>query len=124
MNFSAYAFWTDGWREHSLMPNGEGLRQCSCGKFILFKDLVEIDSAETSDLPIIKRVSPELLPVCIASSENEELEVSARLEYWRELNHAYRERYRIHRDAEEADNKAEWEAENPDRCSERFKQLG
>lgn len=115
MNFSAYAFWTDGWREHSLMPNGEGLRQCSCGKFTLFKDLVEIDSAESSDLPFIKRVSPELLPICIANSENEELEVAARLEYWRELNHAYRERYRIHRDAEEADNKAEWEAQNPDR---------
>ena len=115
MNFMAFAYWTDGWRDQSLMPNGEGLRQCSCGKFTLFKELVEIDTAESSDLPYINRVPSELLPVCIATANNKELEVAARLEYWRELNHAYRERYRIHRDAEEAENKAIWEAENPDR---------
>jgi hypothetical protein len=97
------------------MPNGEGLRQCSCGKFTLFKELVEIDTAESSDLPYINRVPSEFLPVCIGTADNEEIEVAARLEYWRELNHAYRERYRIHRDAEEAENKAIWEAENPDR---------
>ena len=114
MNFMAFAYWTDGWREHSLMPNGEGLRQCKCGKFTLFKELVEIDTAENSDLPYINRVPSELLPACIATADNEELEVAARLEYWRELNHPYRERYRIHRDAEEADNKAMWEAQNPD----------
>ena len=114
MNFMAFAYWTDGWREHSLMPNGEGLRQCKCGKFTLFKELVEIDTAENSDLPYINRVPSELLPACIATAGNEELEVAARLEYWRELNHPYRERYRIHRDAEEADNKAMWEAQNPD----------
>jgi hypothetical protein len=96
------------------MPNGEGLRQCSCGKFTLFKELVEIDTAESSDLPYINRVPSELLPVCIATADNEEIEVAARLEYWRELNHAYRERYRTHRDAEEAANKAIWEVQNPD----------
>ncbi len=114
MNFMAFAHWTDGWREHSLMPNGEGLRQCKCGKFTLFKELVEIDTAENSDLPHINRVSSELLPECIATADNKELEVAARLEYWRELNHPYRERYRTHRDAEEADNKAVWEIQNPD----------
>lgn len=115
MNFMAFAYWTDGWRENSLMPNGEGLRQCSCGRFLLLKDLFEIDTAESSDLPSISRVSSELLQACIAEADSEELEVAARLEYWRELNHAYRERYRTHRDAEEADNQATWEAENPDR---------
>ncbi len=114
MNFMAFAYWTDGWRENSLMPNGEGLRQCSCGKFLLLKDLFEIDTAESSDLPSISRVSSELLPACIAEADSEELEVAARLEYWRDLNHAYRERYRTHRDAEEADNQATWEAANPD----------
>jgi hypothetical protein len=114
MNFMAFAYWTDGWRDQSLMPNGEGLRQCSCGKFTLFKELVEIDTAESSDLPYINRVPSELLPVCIATADNEEIEVAARLEYWRELNHAYRERYRTHRDAEEAANKAIWEVQNPD----------
>ena len=90
------------------------MRQCSCGKFTLFKELVEIDTAESSDLPYINRVPSELLPVCIATADNEEIEVAARLEYWRELNHAYRERYRTHRDAEEAANKAMWEVQNPD----------
>lgn len=114
MNFMAFAFWTDGWRDHSLMPNGEGLRQCNCGKFTLFKELVEIDTAENSDLPYINRVPSELLPVCIATADNEELELAARLEYWRELNHPYRERYRTHRDAEETANKSMWEEQNPD----------
>jgi hypothetical protein len=114
MNFMAFAYWTDGWRENSLMPNGEGLRQCTCGKFTLFKDLEEIGTGESSDLPFISLVHSELLPVCIATADNEELEVAARLEYWRELNHAYRERYRTHRDAEEAENQAIWELQNPD----------
>jgi hypothetical protein len=37
MNFSAFEFWTDGWREHSPMPNDEGLRICQCGQFVLLK---------------------------------------------------------------------------------------
>lgn len=115
MNFMAFAFWTDGWRDHSLMPNGEGLRRCSCGKFLLFKDLFEIETAEASDLPYISHVTPDQLPTCIAASTNEEIEIAARLEYWRDLNHPYRESYRSHRDAEEAENKAAWEAQNPDK---------
>jgi hypothetical protein len=124
MNFMAFAYWTDGWRDQSLMPNGEGLGQCSCGKFTLFKELLEIDTAESSDLPYIKRVPSELLPACIATADNEELEIAARLEYWRELNHAYRERYRTHRDAEEAENKTIWEVQNPDRRTWWDKLLG
>lgn len=42
------------------------------------------------------------------------MEITARLAYWRELNHEYRERYRQHRDAEEAATKANWEAAHPD----------
>jgi hypothetical protein len=59
-------------------------------------------------------VPSELLPVCIDTADNEEIEIAARLDYWRELNHAYRERYRTHRDAEEVANKAMWEVQNPD----------
>lgn len=110
MNFSAWEYWTDGWREHSLMPNDEGLRQCRCGKFLLLKHLTEVASQESSDLPRTARVSAAQLPECIAQAADEEVELAARLEYWRELNHAYRERYRTHRDAEEAAIKAAWEA--------------
>lgn len=115
MNFSAFEYWTDGWRDGSLMPNDEGLRRCNCGRFVLLKDLVEIDTAETSGLPHIERVPVELLPECIAKSEREDMEVAARLGYWRHLNHPYRQNYRQHREAEEAVTKASWVAANPDR---------
>lgn len=117
MNFSAFAYWTDGWREDSLMPNDEGLRRCKCGRFVLRNELVEIETAETSDLPHMDHVPDELLPECIAQASSEEVEVAARLGYWRHLNHPYRERYRRHRDAEEAATKAAWETTNPDRRS-------
>ena len=117
MNFSAFEYWTDGWREYSLMPNDEGLRRCTCGQFVLLKDMVAVDTADTSELPYIDRVPGELLPECIAKTSSEDIEVAARLEYWRHLNHDYRERYRQHRDAEEATTKAAWEAANPDRRS-------
>jgi len=43
-----------------------------------------------------------------------DMEVAARLRYWRYLNHPYRQKYRKHREAEEADTRAAWEAANPD----------
>jgi hypothetical protein len=115
MNFSAFEYWTDGWREFSPMPNDEGLRRCQCGQFVLLKELVEIETAETSELPRIDHVPAELLPECIAQASGDDLELAARLGYWRHLNHPYRERYRQHREAEEAATKAAWEAANPDR---------
>lgn len=115
MNFMAFEYWTDGWRHGSLMPNDEGLRRCTCGQFLLVKDLVEIETAEASDLPRIDRVPGELLPECIAQAEREDIEIAARLEHWRHLNHPYRELYRLHRDEEEAATKAAWEVNHPDR---------
>lgn len=115
MNFSAFEYWTDGWREHSPMPNDEGLRRCKCGQFVLLNDMVAIETADTSDFPYLGHVPNEILPDCIAQAANENVEVAARLEYWRHLNHPYRERYRQHRDAEEATTKATWETANPDR---------
>ena len=99
MNFSAYEYWTDGWREGSLMPNDEGLRRCQCGQFILLKDLVQVGTADASNLPSIDRVSAQHLPECIASATSEDVEVAARFEYWHHLNHSYRDRYRRHRAA-------------------------
>lgn len=115
MNFSAFEYWTDGWRDGSPMPNDEGLRRCKCGQFVLLKDMVEIATADTSDLPHLDHVPDDLLTECITNAGNEDVEVAARLGYWRHLNHSYRERYRQHRDAEEAATRAGWEAANPDR---------
>lgn len=115
MNFMAFEYWTDGWRDGSLMPNDEGLRQCKCGQYALVRDMVAVETADSSELPYMDRVPDENLPECIAKAASEEVEVAARLGYWRYLNHPYRERYRQHRDAEEAVTKAAWEAANPDR---------
>jgi hypothetical protein len=115
MNFMAFEYWTDGWRDGSPMPNDEGLRRCNCGQYLLLKDLAEIGTAETSDLPHLGRVPHEMLPDCITQADREDLELAARLEYWHHLNHPYRERYRQHRDAEEAVTRSAWEAANPDR---------
>ena len=123
MNFSAFEYWTDGWRESSLMPNDEGLRRCKCGQFVLIKDMVSIERSDTSDAdhddsnnqPYMDHVPNELLPDCILKASSEDMEVAARLVYWRYLNHEYREKYSAHREAEEAATKSEWEVTNPDR---------
>lgn len=122
MNFSAFEYWTDGWRYGSLMPNDEGLRRCECGKFVLMSDLIEVESVESTDLVRIASVPSELLPECIAMADREEVEVAARLGHWHSLNHNYREKYRKHREVELAaatrrweSAKAIWQAANPDR---------
>ena len=56
MNFSASEYWTDGWREDSLMPNDAGIRHCSCGRFLLINELIWIETVESSDLPSMDRV--------------------------------------------------------------------
>ncbi len=67
-----------------------------------------------SPLPSLGHVSAEQLPECIASAASEEVEFAARIMVWHHLNHSYRERYRQHRDAEEAATKAKWHAAHPD----------
>lgn len=115
MNFMAFEYWTDGWREGSPMPNDEGLRRCKCGRFFLIKDTVEVDTAETSDLPHMEHVAAEALGECISNADSPELELAARLSLWHQLNHPFRSQYRQHRDAEEVATKAAWDAANPDR---------
>ena len=121
MNFSAFEDWTDGWREYSLMPNEEGLRQCKCGQFVMIKNMLLIKSNDATDanesnaIPYMDRVPDEQLPECISKATSEDMEVAARLGYWKYLNHDYRDRYRQHRDAEEAAITSAWEASNLDR---------
>jgi hypothetical protein len=59
-------------------------------------------------------VDSEELPQAIAGARNPSTELAARLDYWQHLNHPYRERYRAHREAEEAATRAAWETSNPD----------
>ena len=43
----------------------------------------------------------ELLQDCITQAKDEDMEILARIAYWRHANHEYREKYRMHRDTEE-----------------------
>ncbi len=43
MNFSAYAYWTDGAKDGGLMPNDGGLRVCRCGTAFLLRDAVHLE---------------------------------------------------------------------------------
>lgn len=114
INFSAREYWTDGHTEGRLMPGGFGLRECVCGAFYLGSELIDLGEDDDSELDFPSNVQPEDLPQAIAHARNPEVELAARLEYWQDLNHAYRQSYRAHRDAEEAANKAAWDLANPD----------
>lgn len=114
INFSAWEYWTDGYREGALFSNDQGLRQCKCGNFYLLTELTSIGQVEESDVPYTERVAAADLPKAITQARTPEIELAARLLHWQALNQPYRERYRAHRDAEEAATKAAWEAANPD----------
>ena len=110
MNFMASGFWTDGWRDNSLMPNESGLRQCDCGAFVRLRDMIDIREEENSEIPRMKPIPGELLQDCIKQAKDEDMQVLARFAYWRHANHEYRDKYRAHRDAEEEENKLIWDA--------------
>lgn len=114
INWMSAAFWSDGYREQSLMPNDHGLRRCTCGRFILQRELVEMAQVDETDLPWPTRVPPEDLPLAITQAESPALELAARRDYWQHLNHAYRDLYKAHREAEDAATQAAWEAAHPD----------
>jgi len=116
MNFTAWAYWTDGWRDRSLMPNDEGLRRCTCGQFYLLMDMQAIEkgaAADNEDLPFTMTVPDEHLPECFTTTVSAQVEVAARLGYWRYLNHDYRRAYVKHRDAEEAATRGGMDREQP-----------
>jgi hypothetical protein len=114
INYSSAEYWTDGYREKSLMPNDRGLRRCQCGNFFLQRELIVVEHVASTDVPSAPMVDPEELPQAIAGARNPSTELAARLDYWQHLNHPYRERYRAHREAEDAATKVAWEAINPD----------
>jgi hypothetical protein len=114
MNFSAWEYWTDGYNDGGLMPNGFGLRKCLCGAFYLRSEMVDLGEVDETELENPSHVQAEDLPNAIADARNAQVEMAARLEYWQHLNHSYRDSYRAHREAEEATTKAAWEAANPD----------
>ena len=117
MNFSAWAYWTDGAKEHSLMSGGDGLRKCKCGEFYLLQDTIKFGFDAQPDAPATVRVSAVDLPGATLSP-NKAVELVARRLYLMYLNDDYRDLYRTHREAEDKASQAKWAAEwrraNPD----------
>jgi len=117
MNFLAFEYWTDGYRKGSLMGNDRGLRKCKCGSYYLNNELQCIEQVNETDVELASKIPKNELPLVISSAKNSRMELLARLDYWQELNHVYREQYRLHRDAEDAATKKLWEQLNPDKRS-------
>jgi len=118
VNFSSSAFWTDGRRENSLMPNDGGLRKCMCGTYFLLSDCTStgLDAGENPKFP--EHVHESDLPNAIQAAISERVELAARRTYWMYLNDSYREKYKSHREAEDASTDLQWTSEwnkrNPD----------
>ena len=121
VNFSSSAFWTDGKRENSLMPNDGGMRKCKCGKYFLLIDCTTtgLDAGENPNFPQPGHESE--LPYAIQTASSKSVELAARRTYWMYLNDSYREKYKSHREAEDAQTElmwaSEWNKENPDKRS-------
>lgn len=103
-NYSANEYWSDGFRLGSLMPNDHGLRACRCGAFYLMEELKDMGRTDQYEVPLTTLVAPVDLPRAIGQARTPRLEIAARLDYWHELNHPYRARYRAYREAERQAN--------------------
>lgn len=118
VNYSSFAFWTDGKRDGSLMPNDSGLRKCQCGNYFLQSQSVMLEIPADDDREFAPHVHTSDLINAIATANSEKVEIAARRDYWMHLNDTYREKYCIHREAEDAQTDANWQNEwrhaNPD----------
>jgi hypothetical protein len=127
MNFSAWAYWTDGDTEGGLMSGGGGLRKCKCGKFYRLSDTISFGFDAQPDTPFTEHVKAADLPAA-TRSPNKAVELVARRLYWLRLNDDYRAVYRAHREAEDKASQAkwaaEWQAANPDTRSTCTKLIG
>jgi hypothetical protein len=108
MNFSVYAYWTDGATDGALMPNDGGLRVCRCGTAFLLRNAVYLEIEASPETLFPPKPTDADLPSVIQSASSAQIEATARRNYWRYLNDAYRVHYRAHREKEEAKTNAQW----------------
>lgn len=94
MNFSAFEYWTDGWDDGILMSRDYGIRLCTCGRFVLRREMTDVSTSDESDAPRMDYVDPNQIDACIATADSPEMEIAARRYRWHQLNHSYREQYR------------------------------
>jgi hypothetical protein len=101
INFTAREYWTDGWSDARPPAHDSGLRRCQCGRISARRRWTTFGRCDDTELPRAGEVEPGLLPQCIAGAEDAEVEFLARYAWWHQLNHDYRGRYRLHREAED-----------------------
>lgn len=120
INLSAMGYWTDGAKEHGLMPGGGGLRKCWCGQFYLLREATSLGLEAGPEIPHTQFVDAADLADA-TQSPRKAVELVARRQYWMHLNDPYRELYRAHRQAENQAAQEKWEADwhaaNPDQRS-------
>jgi hypothetical protein len=83
-----------------------------------------VDAPQGAELPVMNSVPVDDLPACIAQAGDADIEIAARLVYWRHLNHGYREAYRPIHDALAVAARADWEQAHTDRRSRLDRWLG
>ena len=110
MNFTAYEYWTDGQRVHSLAPTDGGLRRCLCGAYFLQQNAIEIGFEETQKTPSAIYVNDNELAGLLALPIKDDIELVVRRRYRRHLNDGYRDLNRAHRKSVDV---AANEAKNP-----------
>ena len=108
MNFSVYAYWTDGAKDGALMPNDGGLRVCHCGTAFLLRDAIRLEIEASPDTLFPPKPAAADLPSVIQSASSAQIEATARRNYWRYLNDDYRVHYRAHREKEKAKTDTQW----------------
>ena len=108
MNFSVYAYWTDGAQDGALMPNDGGLRVCRCGIAFLLRDAIRLEIEASPDTPFPPKPADADLPSVIQATISPEVEATARRNYWPYLNDRYKVLYREHREKEEVKADAQW----------------
>ena len=103
-NASAFEYWTDGTRVHSLIPTDGGLRQCRCGSYFLMKSTFIVGFEIERSIPSAEFIKDVDLEFLLNEELSTEVEIVVRRRYWRFLNEPYRDLYRAHREKEELIN--------------------
>lgn len=86
--------WTDGRMVGDFVPD-LGLRSCRCGRFFLISEVTNIETVDSTSLPLLERVPDRHVSKALASdSLTKTQEIVVRQRLLMRLNDPYRKRYR------------------------------
>jgi hypothetical protein len=85
INLSAQRYWTNGEKEHGLMPGGGGLRKCKCGQFYLLLEATSLGLKAGPETPHTQFVDAADL-ADVTQSPRKAVKLVARRQYWKHLN--------------------------------------